>query len=275
MKKKLAVLAESEQLITYLVQSTELKFTYGMDKLTAYYKAKAMLGEVQIMKLMIEQEIKQKMILLNSYMARDQNMQFDIDTNYVIENYESVLTDSTSISRQRSDFNLLNSEIDLLQTKKRYEISKKYPDYGIRYDHMFPFGSSPQQFSLMFMCTVPLAPWSKKMYTSAVKGLEFEMLSLKEEQRSLVNRVSGNLNNLKVMISTKKSQIELTEKLVIPSMKNNYEAELLAYEQNNEMFFMVLDAWQNLKLANLTRLDQIMELLMLQVQYEKESEVRK
>lgn len=273
MKKKIDIIKESEELMNYLVKSTELKYTYGLDKLNAYYKAKAMLGEIQTMKLMFEQELQQKMILLNTLMNRNKNEYFEIDTSYTIKEYETVNSDSSIIVKSRSDYNLLSNEINLLKAKSDYEYSKRLPDYGIKYDHMIPFGTLPQQFGLMFMVTIPIAPWSSKMYSANVKGLQFEMEAIKEEQRSLVNKIEGNIENIKVQISNKKQQMELTEKVVITSMKKNYDTELLAYEQNTEMLFMVLDAWQNLKSAQLTYLDQLMELLTLQVEYEKQLEI--
>ena len=57
-------------------------------------------------------------------------------------------------------------------------------------------------------------------------------------------------------------------------MKRNYETALLAYEQNTEELFMVLDAWQNLKLVQLGYIDQLQGLLLLQVEYEKQMEIK-
>lgn len=273
MKKKLYIIKESEELMNYLIKSTELKYTYGLDKLNAYYKAKAMLGDVQTMKLMFEQELEQKIILLNTLMNRNKKENFIIDTTYTIKQYESAKTDSSLITQSRSDYDALSNEINLLQAKYDYEYSKRLPDYGVRYDHMIPFGTLPQQYSLMFMVTIPIAPWSSKMYSANVKGLQFEMEAIREEQRSLINNIEGNLKLIQAQIKNKKQQIKLTEIVVIPAMKKNYETELLAYEQNTEMLFMVLDAWQNLKTAQLTYLDQVMEILSLQVEYEKQLEM--
>lgn len=274
MSKKVIVLKESEEIMIYLLKATELKYTYGMEKLNAYYKAKAMLGDIQNMRLMMEQEINQRKIALNYYMNRDKTNEFDIDTLFLIKNYENEKPDSILISKRRSDYKTFSEEITVLRSKQIYENSKKYPDYGIRYDHMFPFGTGPQQFSLMFMVSIPIIPWSSKMYSANVKGLEFEIESKKASQAALLNDISGKLEILKTTIQNKKQQIGLSKDVIIPAMKKNYETELLAYEQNTEMLFMVLDAWQNLKIAQLTYLDQLMELLALQVQYEKELEIR-
>lgn len=273
-KKKLKVLNESEALLTYLIQSTELRYTYGMDKLNAYYKAKGMLGDMQIMKVMAEQEIKQKMIELNTLMNRDKNNVFDIDSLYEIKNYENVVTDTSLILSSRSDLKAIAQNRAVLRSKQLYEKSKIFPDFGIKYDHMLPFGTQPQQFSLMAMVTIPIVPWSSKMYKSTVEGLNYDMVALKEQQQSLVNQVSGIVENLKVQIKSKKQQVALYENTIVPSMKKNYELTLLAYEQNTEELFMVLDAWQNLKLTQLSYLDQVMALVTLQTEYEKQLELK-
>ena len=77
------------------------------------------------------------------------------------------------------------------------------------------------------------------------------------------------------MLQSKKQQLELYENNIMPAMKKNYELSLLAYEQNTEELFMVLDAWQNFKLIQLSYYDQLMELLALQIEYEKQLQIPK
>ena len=274
LKKKLKILKESEDILNYLIESTELRYKYGMDKLNAYYKTKGMLGDIQNMTVMANQEINQKMVELNTLMNRNKNIVFDIDTILNYKNYESVVVDSSSIIAARSDLRALKQNENVLRTKQNYELSKRLPDFGLKYDHMLAFGKQPQQFSLMAMVTIPIAPWSRKMYKSTVAGLNYEIESVQLQQQGFINTVSGNLENLKIKIKSKKLQIELSEKIIIPSMRRNYETALLAYEQNTEELFMVLDAWQNLKLMQLGYVDQLMELVTLQTQYENQLEIK-
>lgn len=274
MKKKLKIITESEELLEYIIKSTEIRYAYGMDKLNSYYKAKAMLGEMQQMKIMTETEIRQKMIELNTLMIRNQEQEFDIDTVFILKNYEIVITDTTVIGSNRSDYKALSQNINLLQSKQFYERSKRLPDFGVRYDHMLAFGTQPQQFSLMVMMSIPIAPWSSKMYKSSVAGLTYEIEAVKNRQQTLLNNTSGFIQNLKSQIRNKRQQMGLYEKTIIPSMKKNYQATLLAYEQNTEELFMALDAWQNLKVAQLGYLDLLNDLLQLQVQYEKQLEIK-
>jgi outer membrane protein TolC len=274
MKRKLKILSENEELMIYIIKSTEIRYTYGMDKLNAYYKAKAMLGDIQQMKIMTETEIKLRMIELNTLMARDKELVFDIDTLFILHNYETEIVDSTIISTNRSDYKALSQNVNLLQSKQFYEQSKRLPDFGMKYDHMFTFGTQPQQFSLMAMMTIPIAPWSSKMYKSSVAGLNYEIEALRNQQSTLLNNTIGFIENIKSQIKNKKQQIDLYEKTIIPSMRKNYQATLLAYEQNTEELFMALDAWQNLKVSQLGYLDLLNDLLQLQIQYEKQLEIK-
>jgi hypothetical protein len=57
-------------------------------------------------------------------------------------------------------------------------------------------------------------------------------------------------------------------------LQKNFKTTLLAYEQNTEELFMVLDAWQTLKMAQLEYFNQVQELLLKQVEYEKENEIK-
>lgn len=274
MKRKLKILNESERVLSYLIESTELRYKYGMDKLNAYYKAKGMLGDIENMSVMTRQEISQKMIELNTLMNRSKLVNFDVDTTVSYKNYESIVVDTSAIMTARSDFKVLKQNEVLLRSKQTFERSKRLPDFGVKYDHMLAFGKQPQQFSLMAMVTIPIVPWSSKMYKSSVSGLNFEIEAAKLEQQGFLNTISGNLENIKVKIKNKKQQIELSEKIIIPSMRKNYETAMLAYEQNTEELFMVLDAWQNLKLMQLNYVDQLMELVALQIQYENQLEIK-
>ena len=274
MKRKLKVLIDSENLLSYMIQSTELRYTYGMDKLNAFYKAKAMLGDIQNMKIMATQEANQKRIELNTLMNREKEFVFDIDTVLLIPSYENESFDSTAIEANRSDFRVLEKSRLVLQAKQRFEQSKALPDFGIKYDHMFAFGAQPQQFSLMAMVTIPIVPWSSKMYKANVNGLHFELDALRIQQQGLLNQIAGQAESLQSQLKSKKQQLDLTEKAILPAMKRNYDIAMHAYEQNTEELFMVLDAWQNLKMVQLNYLDQLMELLSLQVEFEKQLEIR-
>ena len=156
--------------------------------------------------------------------------------------------------------------------KQQYEYSKRRPDFGLRYDHMFAFGDNPNLFSLMGMFTIPIVPWSSKMYKSNVAGLNFELQGYQKQKESIVNEVAAKLQMLKIQLSNKKKQLKLYETGIIPALTKNYKIVLLAYEQNTEDLFIVLDAIQNLQMTQIEYLEQLNELLQLQIEYEKQVE---
>jgi hypothetical protein len=52
---------------------------------------------------------------------------------------KTCLIDSAAIMSARSDFKVLKQNETLLRTKQTFENSKRFPDFGIKYDHMLAF----------------------------------------------------------------------------------------------------------------------------------------
>ncbi len=272
LKKKQKIVSNIESLMKYIIESSESRYAYQQEKLSTIYKAKSELLKINNMQIMLENDSREKMIELNRLMNRDKNIQFAIDTVYTIKEYDKDMTDTAAIIGFRSDIKVLEKNVQVARLKQQYEYSKRKPDFGIRYDHMFSFGENPNLFSLMGMVSIPIAPWSSKMYKSNVAGLNYELEAYQKQKESIVNEVSGELQMLRTQIANKKRQIKLYETGIIPALQKNYKTTLLAYEQNTEDLFIVLDAVQNLQMTQIEYLDQLQGLLQLQVEYEKQIE---
>lgn len=274
MKKKKAVLNQNEELLNLVITSTKNRYPFGQEKLNNIYKAEAQLYDLKNMQVMLDKEISQMMIAINTMMNRDKNILFDVDTNFVIRNYEIQLVDTSAIKSYRSDFKSVEKQINMMQFKQQLEKNQRLPDFGIRYDHMNAFGIPPNQFTVMGMITIPIAPWSSKMYKANVKGLDFDIQSMQRQQENITNEVAGKLEDLRSQTKFKKLQLTIYRDSIIPALKKNYETTLLAYNQNTEELFIVLDAWQMLNMKQLEYLDRVNELLQIQISYEKEIEKR-
>jgi outer membrane protein TolC len=272
--KKGKILKETESLLKLVIQTTEIRYSYNQEKLGSIYKAKAQLAEIQSMQLMYENEAKQKMIMLNTLMNKDKTKNFSIDTTFQLKNYDVEILDTSSLASLRSDLKAIDKSIFSLMAKKQMEYSKRLPDFGISYDHMYTFGNQPQLYSLMGMMSIPIAPWSRKAYKANVSALDFEVQALQIQKQSITNETTGKLQTLKTKINFQKQQLKLYEESILPSLKKNYQSSLLSYEQNTGDLFIVLDAIQMLKMSQLTYLDQLQQLLTLQTEYEKEIEQR-
>jgi hypothetical protein len=80
--------------------------------------------------------------------------------------------------------------------------------------------------------------------------------------------------SLQAQIKFAKQQLSNYTNNITPAYYKSYQASLTAYEQNTEDLFIVLDGLKMYRMAKMTELDQLNTLFKLQVQYEKELEIR-
>jgi len=274
LKKKLAILSENEKLLNFMIKDAETRYKNGLEKISAYYKAKAALGNVKNQQLVAESEIRMYRIQLNTLMNKEKLQQFEIDTTYSIKNYFTNDFDTVTLINSRSDIKALEKEIQINQLEQNLENAKLKPEFGLQYDHMFGFGKLPMQFSLVATVKFPMAKWSSRAAKANVESLQFKSQSLNLQKQSIVNDASGLVFQLKNNIELKKNQLKLFEENIIPALKKNYQTMQLGYGQNTEELFTLFDAWQTLNMTQLEYLDLLKELLSMQVELEKTLEVK-
>jgi len=272
-EKKLSVLSEGEKLLQFMITNAETRYKNGLGKISAYYKAKASLGNIENMRVELENEITQKRIALNTLMNRDKLMEFSPDTNYTVKDYSNTVFDSSLFYTSRSDIKAIDKNIQLSYLQQNVDRASLKPQFGVRYDHMFGFGGFPMQYSLMGMMKLPIN-WSTKMNKADIESLKWKAESLKSQKASMVNEYSGMAYQMQQNIIAKKKQVELFEKNIIPALRKNYESTLLAYEQNTEELFELYDGWETLNSTQLEYLDQLQQLLSMQTDLEKLLEIK-
>ena len=272
-EKKLSVLSEGEKLLQFMITNAETRYKNGLGKISAYYKAKASLGNIENMRVELQNELVQKRIVINTLMNRDKLTDFSVDTNYVIKDYSTVVFDSSLFYNNRSDIKAIDKNIQLIYLKQDVERASLKPQFGVRYDHMFGFGGFPIQYSLMGMVKIPMN-WSTKMNKANIESLRWKTISLQNEIEKMVNEYSGMAYGMQQEIATKKKQIQLFEKNIIPALKKNYESMQLGYEQNTEELFELYDAWETLNNTQFEYLDQLQQLLSMQTDLEKLLEIK-
>ena len=266
-RKKLNVIEQNEKLLNFMIQNAELRYKNGLEKISAYYKAKAALGNLQNMKLMLLNELVQKRIALNTLMNHDKNEIFGVDTSYSVRNYATTF-DSTTFINSRSDLKAIEKNIQLTGLQQNVERAKLKPEFGIRYDHMFAWARQPWQFSLMGMVKIPIGR-STRMQKTNIESLKWKAGSLEQQRQMLINEATGMAYGMRAEIETKQKQVKLFEDNIIPALRNNYKTMQLGYEQNTEELFMLFDAWETLNMTQLDYLEQLQQLLVMQVELER------
>jgi len=273
-KKKYRVLVQIDSLLGYVVRVAQSRYPYNKEKLSSIYKAQADLYELRNMETMLISEMKMKSVELRTLMNADKTLVFDIDTALQLQNYDLQFTDTSLMASSRSDIRQFDASIGLLKLQQGYEKSKRLPDFGVSYAHMQTLGEMPNQFSAMAMITIPIAPWASKEYKSNINGLNSQINAISFQKQSLINETTGKIVLIQTQMNSARQQIDNYDHNILPAYYKSYEAALRAYEQNTENLFAVLDAIKMYSMASINELDQLETLLKLQVNYEKEMEIR-
>lgn len=276
LKKKYEDLVQTDSLLQYVLKVAQLRYTYNKEKLSTIYKAQADLFELRNMQSMFQAEMKMKNVEINTLMNLDQSFVFEIDTTIKLKNYEMQLMDTALISGLRSDIKQFDASIDLVRLQQKVEQSKRLPDFGFSITHMQTYSvmPMPKLYSAMAMITVPIAPFASREYKANIKGLNNAANAILFQKKSLINETAGMITSLQTQILSAKKQLANYKENIIPAYINSYKAAMLSYEQNTEDLFLVLDGLKMYRMAKMAELDQLNKLLKLQVDYEKEMEIR-
>jgi outer membrane protein TolC len=274
LQKKQTVLDEGSRILDFMIRSAEIRYKNGLGKISAYYKAKAALANIDNMKLMLENDLRQKRIMLNNLMYRKVDQELSIDTLYAWKEFSVSMLDSAYLAGQRSDIQVLQRNIEVNNLQRNAELAKLKPEFGIRYDHMIGLSTQPGQFTLMGMVKLPLAKWSSKMNKAKAESLVWQNESLRNQQQMILNEAAGMAGSANAELETKKKQMRLYETQIVPALRKNFQTMQLGYEQNTEELFELFDAWEALNMTQIEYLDQLKAALLLQAELEKILEIK-
>ena len=273
LEKKKVFLKESESIISLVLKIAQLRYPYNQSKLGNIYKAEGRLQEVRNMILMNDNQITQQNISLNQLMNVSQDVRFSIDTSTVVKQPLVESLDSTVFVQNRSDIRRIEKSIKAMELNQVLESYQSKPDFTVSFNHMIPRSDMmPSQFMLLGMVSIPIAPWSSKMYKSNIKGMDKEIEAMKQERYSILNELEGMSKSMASEIQTLSMQIQNYEERIIPALRKNYETLMLAYEENKEELPIVIDAWETLNMTQIQYLDTVQKYYETIVNYEKQLE---
>ena len=273
-KKKVIVLEQNEKILDFIIKNSEIRYKNGMGKLSAYYKVKAALGNIQNMRLMFENEINLRRINLNTLMNRNTATPVEIDTLFSLPDYSNWQLDSTPLIQSRSDLKAIERNMDLIDLQQQLEQAKLKPELGFRFEHMMGAGGQPLQYTAMAMFRLPFASWASKMNKANIESQKWRRESLGFERQMYINELTGMASTMQNEASTKRKQLKMYEENIIPSLQKNYKAIQLGYEQNTEDLFELYDAWETLNMTQLEYLNQLQLLSGIQVELERILEIK-
>lgn len=272
-EEKEKLFQESEEILNLMIRVGRVRYPYNQEKLSNIYKAEGRLHEIKNMQLMNENEIQMQQTTLKQLMNVPQSMSFNIDTVSIASEFQILSVDTVLVTQKRSDLHRLDRTIQSMRLNQQVEKAQGKPDFNLSFSHMISVGQDmPNQFMLLGMVTIPIAPWSAKMYKANSKAMEYEIESMKSERLAIMNEVQGMTTNMISEIKTLKQQLTNYEQRIIPVLKKSYETLMLAYEENKEELPMVIDGWETLNMTRLQYLDTKLKYYEMIVSYEREIE---
>ncbi len=271
--QKIELIGESGELLHLFITISESRYTYNQADLSTIFKAKGKLKELNNMETMAKAEVTESNIGLNTLMNQPTDTPILLDTGVVLKNYDSILLVQDTASVQRSDITSMTSSINAMELNRAWMATGNKPDFGLRVSHMNMLGM-PNQFSIMGMITIPIVPWSSKMYKTEVQSMNYEIQAMNFEKENMKLMAVRMINEKLAMLKYERQQFDNYEEGIIPLYKKSMDANLLAYKQNTGNFFVLLDAWEMLFMKQLEQLDKLKLLLRLLTEYEYETERR-
>lgn len=273
LEKKKAVLQKNEEIIGLVLKIATLRYPYNQGKLSNVFKAEGRLQEVRNMILMNDNQIAQKNIWLNRLMNVPNETRYIIDTTSQLSRFVLDDSDTSSLAAHRSDIHGIEKRIQAMKLNQELENAQSKPDFNLSFNHMIARGAGmPDQFMLIGMVSIPIAPWSSRMYKSNTQGMSREIEAMKQERTAILNEAAGMAASMVSEIITLAKQIENYDKRIIPALRKNYETLMLAYEENKEDLPIVIDAWETLTMTQLQYLDTVQRYYEMIVSYEKQLE---
>jgi len=265
------VIEKNERILITMKKIEEVRYPYNQSQLSTVYRAEAEIQRNRNMLLMPEGDIAKAKAYLNSLMNRPGNQDFIIDTTYEPGFIAASFYDTASLSTQRKDVLRMNESIRSMQLNIEAMKLDRKPTFKIQFDHMSPLSAMmPQAYSVMGMMSIPIAPWSKKMYTSEVKSMQYNINAMEKERAAMLQETQGMLYGMQAQIQTMQKRIRSIEEKVIPALEKTFDASYLTYQENKLSLTVLIQNWEALNMMQLDLLDEKQNLYQMIVDYEKE-----
>jgi outer membrane protein, heavy metal efflux system len=272
-QQRINILQQNDKIMQTMKKIEQIRYPYNQSQLGGVYRASAKIEENQNMIRMQEGEIANARASLNALMHEHGDYAFEIDTSYRLRfipshghEHDTILLASSRKDIQRMDktINSMQLNIDAMKQESK-------PDFRIRLDHMSPLGSMmPKAYSVMGMISIPIAPWSSKMYKSEIKGMQYDIQAMQKEREAMLQETQGMLYGMQYQIEAMEKRIKAMEEKIVPSLRKNMEASFLNYQENKLELPAVIDSWEALTMMQMNVLDEKLKLYQMIIDHEKE-----
>ena len=124
----------------------------------------------------------------------------------------------------------------------------------------------------MGMISIPVVPWASRMYKAEIKGMQQDIEAMRYEREGMLIETQGMVAQMLTDIRNMRTQVDNYERRVIPTLRKNYDTQLIAYEQNKGELPVVIDAWETLNMTQMDYLTRLQDYYRMILSYERELE---
>ena len=269
--QRMKVLQKNEAVLSTMRKVEEVRYPYNQSQLSSIYRADAAKAENEAMMEMQAGEIASARATLNALMNRPANASLQIDTVYEPQFVPLQSTDTSLLASGRMDIKRMNESIrSMLLNVDAMQLQRR-PTFKVQFDHMSPLGGGmPHAFSVMGMVSIPIAPWSRKMYQSEVKSMQLNIRAMEGERAAMLQEVQGMITGMTAQVRSMQKRIQTIENRIIPSLQKTFDALYIQYQEARLQLPAMLDSWEALNMMHLDLLDEKSRLYQMIADYEKE-----
>ncbi|MDQ6480576.1 TolC family protein [Dyadobacter sp. LHD-138] len=270
-RQRVTVLEENEKIMVMMKKIEEVRYPYNQSQLGGVYRAESKILENQNMIRMQEGTIGKAKGWLNSLMNATGNQAFEIDTAYKPSFQPAMHYDTATLADARMDVFKMNESIRSMQLNIESMKQQKKPDFKIRFDHMYPLDAMmPNAYSVMGMLSIPIAPWSSKMYKSDIKAMQLNIQGMLKERSAMLVETQGMLYGMQSEIGSMQTRVSTMQDKILPVLQKAMDSYFVNYQENKAQLPVVIDAWEALTMMQMNVLDEKLKLYEMIVDYEKE-----
>ncbi|MBG6233981.1 outer membrane protein TolC [Pedobacter sp. CAN_A7] len=269
--QRIQVLQANDKIMQMMKKIEQIRYPYNQSQLSGVFRANAKIEENKNMIRMQQGDIAKAKAWLNSLMNLPGNHDLEIDTTYVPQYTAEARIDTLLLAGQRKDILQLEENIRSMKLGVDAMKAQSKPDFKIRFDHMAPLSKMmPNSYSVMGMISIPIAPWSSRMYKSEAKAMGYEIQAMEKEREGMLQESQGMLTGMHYEILSMQKRILAMEETIVPALKKAMDADFVNYQENKLQLPAVISSWEALTMMQIAVLDEKTKLYKMIVDYEKE-----
>lgn len=269
--QRIQVLKENDKIMRMMKKIEQIRYPYNQSQLSGVFRANAKIEENGNMISMQEGEIAKARAWLNSLMNLPGDQPLEIDTAHKPVFLAEQSIDTAMLAGQRKDILQMEQNIRSMKLGITAMRTQAKPDFRLRFDHMSPLSRMmPKAYSVMGMISIPIVPWSSRMYKSETKAMGYEIQAMEKQRAGMLQESQGMLYGMQYEIQAMQKRIAAMEEKIIPALKKTMDADFINYQENKLQLPVVIGSWEALTMMHSTVLDEKMKLYQMIVDYEKE-----